>query len=211
MAVRTGENGSTLVSMLTDNHDGTIDLRLHPGSSAGESVRLREPTARQYAELRVLMRDTDQRTQEECPEPAAPEFDESMPALQLAELVRVYENERDRWRQARRDLLLDPDKAPYAQVLMNVIEVLGDRRVTLDDLPVEAFHVATCSALLEVWETPLGGRDDPVPTPTTPAGGGAARPVPLVLATDDTEAASPAPAESSPPGTEPATPSSPTQ
>lgn len=152
------------VGMLTDEHDGTITVKLHKG----RTVLLDEPTALQYARLREAMRDVDRQLEDEFPSPPVPTIEEGMTPQQATLVVAQYQQDVNRRNLAREDALRDPEKAPYAQVLLRVINELADPQppVALEHLPVEGFSALVCAGLLEVWETPLGGVVDPPETDT---------------------------------------------
>lgn len=164
-------------------------------------VNLREPTARQYAEFRVMMREADVLVRDKFVEPRPPVLTDDMAPDEVARMVGEYQEAAATWNHDRRDFLKDPEHGPYALIVISVVERLGDRKVTLDDLTAEAFNVSTCSAMLGVWEAPLGG-------PAAPASPGpAATPTAAPSVPDASPVASTASEGSSPPGTDTATPS----
>lgn len=182
------------VGMLTSEHDGTITVKLH----GGKTVRLAEPTAMQYARLREAMRDVDRQLDDEFPVPPVPTIPDDTPAPDATLIVTQFQRDINARNNAREDAVRDPEKAPYARVVLRVIDELSDPHaagITLEHLPVEAFSALVCLGLLEVWETPLGGLADPAPTTELDT-------VP------ETAVATPAPPESPPEATGPASPAS---
>jgi hypothetical protein len=181
--------------MLTDNYDGTIDVRLHP-SAPQPVVTIREPTALEYARFRHAMRDIDRQLDEDFSIPPAPVIPTDMPLEEARLVVARYAAEQGKVLTVRKDAVSDPEKAPYAHVVLDVLSVLGGVDADLSALPVEAFSSATCGAMLGVWETPLGGLVDAETSTPDPAPEPAPSPDVPVPASVESEA-------SSPPGTEP--------
>lgn len=218
-------SGGKPVSCLTDNLDGSIALRLLGGVVQGQReerwVTLVEPTAREFAVLRTLIDEADKYVNAQCVAPEPPAILPEQTAEGLAETLRLrreYDRAAREWREKRGDLLKtlptaeNPKAAPYARCVIEVVKTLNGENVEFDVLPVEVFEPLACSALLEVWEAPLGGRVDP------PAEGTATAVQAIVDAirdqspepapedrTDGTEPDSPATEPSSPLGTEPST------
>lgn len=204
MAVTT-PNG-TIVSCLTDNEDGTITLRIHRRSkvNGGKPVLLDEPTAREYAELRTKMRDADRLLDGKFPIPTAPVVPDGATEGETILLLMQHNAAVAECNQQRRDLIRDPELAPYAPVVIEVVRRLADLDITLDDLVPEVFNSSTCGALLDLWEAPLGGPVVPPPNPTVDV----AVPEPAMAVPDVEEPPEPVstePEPSSPPGTAPST------
>ena len=154
-------NDGRVVSMLTDNRDGTVTVRLSPRDGQERSVRLREPNALEYAELRVAMVDIDRRLEDEFPIPLAPDVPDGISNDEAGLIVQRYADARTKYLNARNEAIKDPEKAPYAFMMIEVIGRLNGETVVLADLPRgEPFSATPCSALLEVWEAPLDGPDD---------------------------------------------------
>lgn len=200
----------TKVGSLEDQGDGTVKLRLHPRSKLSESdgtLVLEEPTARQYAELRDLMRAADRELDEKLPRPDPPIVPAQLTQADSARMLAEYTAALNKWNDERLDYMRNPggpgpgdQPGPYARAVLEACRLLA-KPVTIDDLTAEAFEWRTCRALLEVWEAPLGGRDDPGTKESTPA----AESAPPEPSAPD----SPAPEPSLLPGTEPASPSPP--
>lgn len=209
------------VSCLTDHKDGTISLRLLgevvPGPDGPvrtvREIRLLEPTAIEYAELRTMIIDADRITTEKFPPPPAPAppppFDE-MDEAERRVAVQRYSAEVAEYARIgservveRENFIRSPETALYAQVVLRAAKMLGGQDIALAELPVDAMTSTACTGLLEIWETPLGGRGDrQTPNPSGPA----APEMPPVQPAS-TEPASSDLAPSSPPGTEPSSPS----
>lgn len=185
------DGAQQMVGMLTDEQDGTITVRLHP-SWTPQTVRLREPTALEYAEIRSMFRDVDGRIEDEFPPiPVPVELQRAVDAANAADkaegdggdvanvsvLLAEYQKDVSIRNRARNDYLRDPEKAPYAHALLEALQRLSTARLALEALPVEGFSPYVCAALLEVWETPLGGPVDagaaeetvPAPAPVVEA------------------------------------------
>lgn len=192
-------NGSK-VSILTDNGDGTITVRLHDRSE----VLLREPTAREYAVLRTRMREADKVIEGKYPEPEEPFFAADDDTVEAQRAVADYRKALTEYVRDRIEFIRDPDEGPYLMAFLDAVNTLTDgaRTITADDVNAEAFKITTCMALLEVWEAPLDGA---AVAPSSPA----ATAVPAEIPDAASPPASPESEESSPPGTEPASPSLP--
>ena len=151
--------GGREVQTLRNNGDGTLGLRLHSKVIGEERwLTLREPSAREYAEIRVLIRDVDDQVRDAVPIPAEPVITDDMTPEQTGQAVVTFNEQVEAFQRDRKDMLFDPEKGPYALVICEVAKRLGGTPdLTFDDLLPEAFMVPTCSALLEVWEGPLGG------------------------------------------------------
>jgi hypothetical protein len=202
------------VSCLTDNSDGTITLRLVGAVERGEDgkprratreVLLLEPTALEYAQLRTKITACDAALRQQFPAPEAPTITEDMTQDEANRLRREFQSEFNEWARARKSWTHGLDSAPYANCVIEAVKVLSGESVTLADLPVEAFDLACCAALLETWEAPLGG---PAVLPQMADLVAAAIPAPEPP-TEPTAADSPDTDESSLPTTEPATQSLP--
>ncbi len=210
-------SGGQTVSCITDNADGTITLRLlgpvevvdgKPTRTSRE-VLLLEPTAREYAQLRERIVTVDRQVRDMFPAPEPPTVTPDTPEAEARAAVLAYQEAAQAAMIARRDYVKGEDTSPYGACVIEVARRLGGVDITLDDLPAEALEVRTCTALLEVWEAPLGG---PVVPPAMAALVEAAtatadpEPEPEPESTSDTAPDSPATEASSPPGTEPSTP-----
>lgn len=191
----------TQVECLTRLDEGRIELRLH-SKRERRTIILPEPSAIEYARLRIQMMDADKTVNDKYPEPERPrDRIDGESDFDRAERFTDYNGVVAQWLDDRSSFRLDPDEAPYANALLAVIETLAEQTLTLGDLTPEAFKASTLQALLEVWEAPLGGPVSPPP---------AATPAPV---TEDPgepdELVSPESTPSSPPGGEPSPPSPP--
>jgi hypothetical protein len=195
----------TQVGCLTDVGDGSVRLRLHPRSRVGDAnhdLTLEEPTARDYAELRHLMREADHEIEAKFARPEMPELPDHLDAAAQARIIGEFNVELNAWADKVKDYMRDPETAPYLRAIFETCRRLA-KAVEIDDLTAEAFLPTTCRALLEVWEAPLGG---PVGRAETPRLIETLEPAVPEASPPD----SPEPEPSSPPGTEPASPSDPT-
>jgi hypothetical protein len=192
------------IGCLTRLDEGQVELRLHP-RKPGErrTIILAEPSALTYARLRIQMMDADKELTEKYPEPSVPPDEiEGESEWDRAQRIVAYNTQVSQWIDDRANYRTDPEHAPYATVLLAVIEKLGNgQTVGLDDLTPEAFKANVLQALLETWEAPLDG---PVSPPATPT------PAPPTADLDEQPAAdSPESTRSSPPSGEPSDPSPP--
>lgn len=204
------ENG-TQVGCLTDRGDGDWELRLAPkrhedGRREPRTIVLPEPNALEYARLRTRMVTIDREMTEMFPVPEPPVIPDETDDIEKARMAADYADAVGEYRRKRRDYQYGEDTAPYANVLIEVIESLTGTALTLADLVPEAFQPIVCSALLQGWEAPLGGQV--VPGASLPGLAAQDAPVPATEDPDETETDRPAPdspepERSSPPGTEP--------
>jgi len=209
-------NGQT-VSCITDTNDGTVTVRLAPARTEHgreeRSVTLQEPSLREYAELRTMIVEAHDAVRAAHPEPEPPGV--TPDAAQTPDGQRAlldYQQAVGAWTAARNKTiksLTDDDgnerTPPYAGCVIAIVERLADQKVTVDDLVPEALFPRTCTALLEVWDAPLGGPGDLASNPLLRAlaeAGTPAQPTAAPPSADPPAPDSPAPAESSPPGTE---------
>ena len=158
----TGANRSE-VGCLTRLDEGMIEVRLHPTTPGARRVAvLAEPSALQYARLRVRMMDANQELSDKFPEPTRPhEKAESESDWEAVQRFAAYETAVAQWLDDRTAHRLDPEHAPYAQAFIEVINELAGVEITLGDVTPEAFKAPTLQALLEAWEAPLGGGASP--------------------------------------------------
>lgn len=211
----TGAN-KTQVDCLTRRDDLEIELQLSKrrhSRNLPASVVLEEPTGLEFATLRkqAIAADTEVNEKFPRPDPVPDEIPGESPmerALRNAE----YQREVSDWLDARHNYRTDPDTAVYANVIVEAVNTLTEHTITIGDLRPECFKVTPVMALLEVWETPLGGPVSPAETPRL------AEPATPPTAQDDASPNanaeqpspdSPASTRSSDPGTEPSRPSPP--
>lgn len=165
----TGANRTT-VECLTLGREGTIELQLH--SRYGQPPRmviLGRPSLIEFARLRVAAMDADTAINDLFPEPHRPP-DVIPGETDMDRVVRLSEYQKTyaKFLDDRHNYRTHPDHAPYANVLLEVVKTLSDETVTLDDLLPETAKAAVLQALLEMWETPLGGAVSAVVMPPTP-------------------------------------------
>lgn len=202
MYVLQGSDGA-VVGSIEDAGDGSVKVRLHPRSRAGDRdgwLVLREPTTLEYAELRILMRNGDRLLDEKFPQPEMPPVPPDIDAAGAARMISDFNRETGRWHVDREDFVRDPGTAPYLAAMLETCRRLGgNAELEAEDLTVEAYSWKPCRAVLEVWEGPLGG---PVEPPETSAPPGVAVPLdPPGPGPTPEEPDSPEPEPSSRPGT----------
>ena len=206
------------VECLTRHDEQVIELRLakrRKTPNLPASVMLDEPEALEFARLRkaAIAADDEINTKfprpDDIPEDVEGETESEQLARGLAQAKVLTD-----WFNDRHNYRTDEDHAPYANLVVQAVNMLSGYEITLGDLPPECFKLEPVRALLEVWETPLGGPVSPVETPsvdppTIPASAptgtnDAPKPSEATL-----EADSPESTRSSLPGGEPSPPSPP--
>lgn len=193
-----------IIGCLTRLDEGQVELRLH-STRPGErrTVVLSEPSALTYARLRIRMIDADKSLNDKYPSPdAIPQHIEGETDWERFQRVAAYNAAAQQVADDRANYRTDPEQAPYANALLEVVDKLGGgTTITLDDLTPEAFKAGVLQALLEVWEAPLDG---PVSPPATPI-----LAPPTAAPADPPEPASPESTPSSPRSGGPSDPSPP--
>lgn len=193
----TGANKTT-VECLTIGREGTVELLLH--SRRGQPQRfvtLERPSLMEFARIRVSAFEADEAISTAFPEPHRPPDEiPGEPDMERVARFAEYQKTMAKWLEDRHTFRIHPDHAPYANVLVEAVKTLSDETITLDDLLPEATKAAVLQALLEMWETPLGGAVSAVETP------------PMIESPPEVD--SPESTPSSPPTGEPSPPSPPT-
>lgn len=170
-------------AVVTDNHDGSLTLRL----SRQRTITLPEPTALQYATIWDIITKADA---------ALPVVELMDPAEVTAESVEGRRVQLENRRNVERSA-----SSPHGAAVVEIVQMLTGKELTLDDLHRHALRPIVCAAMLTAWEAPLGGLDDDgTLAPALPV------PVPLVLPSD---LDSPEDEPSSPDGTDSSSPSIP--
>lgn len=216
----TGAN-KTQVECLTRHDEQMMELRLSKRRSPNlpPTVMLEEPSAIEFARIRKAALAADATINDKYPRPEDPP-DEIPGESEVERLTRevAFQKVMAQWLDDRHNYRTDEDHAPYANVVVQAVNMLTEFEITLGDLPPECFKSAPLQGLLEVWETPLGGAVSPVEIPSPDSA------PPMIPPTDDSvtepsvapkpdeatpEADSPESTRSSPPGGEPSLPSPP--